>query len=103
MKTEPAVILKVSGLKCDSKGCGFVDPTVKLTLATLKKNTNRPCPKCGANLLTPEDALATALIISTAKLVNSLTAPLSGKRQKREHYRVKMNGTGKVKFEKVDK
>lgn len=38
-------------LCCDTDGCGHEDPAEKLTADLIGK----PCPKCGASLLTAED------------------------------------------------
>lgn len=38
-------------LKCDAEGCDHVEDVAEITVDMVGK----PCPKCGANLLTPED------------------------------------------------
>ena len=43
----------VSGIKCDNINCDYADPSV--TYAEYPQWVNRPCPKCGENLLTQED------------------------------------------------
>jgi hypothetical protein len=45
--------LTISGLKCDTRGCDFRDDEV--TFEQYPKSIGRPCPKCGASLLTQED------------------------------------------------
>lgn len=45
--------INISGLKCDTKGCDFRDDEV--TFEEYPKNIGRPCPQCGASLLTQQD------------------------------------------------
>lgn len=49
--SRPAVTLIIRGLKCDAVGCDFMDPDA----APDETSLDRPCPKCGANLLTEAD------------------------------------------------
>lgn len=48
---------EVSGIKCDTKGCGWSDTSV-LVIDYLDW-VNKPCPDCGGNLLTEADHIAT--------------------------------------------
>lgn len=41
------------GLKCDTPACGWEDMTIRFE--EYEANVNRPCPNCGASILTPED------------------------------------------------
>lgn len=41
------------GIKCDNTKCDFIDKTV--TLKDLDKWFDKPCPKCGTNLLPKDD------------------------------------------------
>ena len=43
----------VCGIKCDNTKCDFLDKTV--TLKTLDSWIDKPCPKCGTNLLPKDD------------------------------------------------
>lgn len=49
------------GIKCDNVNCDFVDETV--LISDYKEWLNKPCPKCGCNLLTQEDYDAVMLIM----------------------------------------
>ena len=49
---RPALDLHFAGIRCDNPDCDFVDRTAK---AGDESWIDRPCPKCGWNLLTRED------------------------------------------------
>ena len=68
---QPAVKLECLGLKCDAPGCGYVDKTVELTPDTVMASIGKPCPKCGASLLTAADAANTLLIQGLVAGVNA--------------------------------
>lgn len=55
-----AVEVYVRGIKCDNSTCGFKDDTVKFE--EYEQWLNKPCPKCGANLLTEEDYASTLIL-----------------------------------------
>jgi hypothetical protein len=61
--------LRIGGIKCDS--CDFTDNTVKESdyLAWL----NKPCPKCGENLLTEEDYEMSLFLRNAVDFMNTLT------------------------------
>lgn len=63
----------VSGLKCDAKDCDYIDEKVKVEDYPLW--LNKPCPACGANLLTEADLKATRAMIAACDWVNSLGIP----------------------------
>lgn len=60
--------IKGSGLTCDNKNCDYVDKTV-LSTDNLEPFINKPCPKCGENLLTLEDYQLNAKVL---ELINSI-------------------------------
>jgi hypothetical protein len=59
------------GLKCDADGCDWSDDSIPV--ADYEKWINRPCPKCGANLLTLEDFQNAQSVLLAAALVNGLS------------------------------
>jgi hypothetical protein len=63
----------VRGLKCDAEGCGYSDMTIRLE--DYPQYLNRPCPDCGANLLTEADLKATQAMIAACDWVNALGIP----------------------------
>lgn len=94
------------GLKCDEKGCGYADWTIKSE--DYHKHVNHPCPKCGSNLLTQADydtfiamekVLNHPVLIWINKIFNILTLGLfSGIRTE-----VIFNGSGKISYGKTGK
>lgn len=53
MSGEPLLIAQSCGLKCDTRGCGWVD--MSITRAEYPLWVNCPCPLCDGNLLTEAD------------------------------------------------
>ncbi|MDP4087622.1 MAG: hypothetical protein Q8934_23955 [Bacillota bacterium] len=91
--TNP-VDLNIYGIKCDS--CDFNDMSVKVE--EYSEWVNKPCPKCGANLLTEDDYNNVKMLMEIAKLANSIL-PSNESNKERVSMEVKMNGTGKMDFE----
>ena len=59
----------VRGLKCDADGCGYADMDIRLE--DYPHYLDKPCPECGASLLTEADLKATQAIIAACDWVNS--------------------------------
>jgi hypothetical protein len=57
------------GLKCDNPHCDFEDETIPIE--DYEKWINKPCPKCGENLLTQEDYDQTMQILDAMSIINS--------------------------------
>lgn len=89
-----AITLNVEGIKCDNPGCDFQDRSVKLE--EYKEWLNKPCPKCGANLLTRTDLVAVAALGIFVDLFN-FDVPDDAS-MKRVPIAVEMDGTGQVSF-----
>lgn len=89
--SEPAVILKINGLKCDAEGCDFKDEDAYPD----ERSLNRPCPKCGANLLTEADLANVRLLQYIAHSVNVKMGP-SPDGCKRESIHCVMDGSGSL-------
>ena len=60
-----------SGLKCDNPTCDWVDETIKIP--EYKDWLNKPCPKCGENVLTEEDFENVKTMLLTASIINSMS------------------------------
>ncbi len=73
---EKNVEVQSSGLKCDNTNCDYDDSTVKFE--DLSKWVDKPCPKCGENLLTLEDFQRAEILMKTVDLVNSISPELFG-------------------------
>lgn len=65
------VEIEDGGLLCDNINCDYHDTTI--LYKDYKDWINRPCPKCGENLLTLEDYNRSVLIHKTVEMYNSLT------------------------------
>ena len=69
--------IKSSGLKCDNVACDWADTTIEIS--AMSDWINRPCPKCGENVLTYNDFLNVQTVMAVIEHVNSL--PKSDKDQ----------------------
>ena len=65
---ETAIITGFFGMKCDTPGCSWSDMTVQRS--EYLSYRNKPCPNCGANLLTDEDWNLVLSMEAAAKWVN---------------------------------
>lgn len=70
MNSENAII-KQSGIKCDNASCDYRDDTVQQD--QYESLVNKPCPKCGENLLTEEDFANSQMLMLVAYFMNTLT------------------------------
>lgn len=71
MSNQPNAVLNVKGIKCDNEACDYTDPTA--TLEQMDSYLNKPCPKCGDSLLTPEDHEALLGLLALTEAINALT------------------------------
>lgn len=94
--------LNIRGIKCDH--CDYSDMEVEAV--DYPDWLNRPCPKCGENLLTEADYHAVLSMMGMARLVNSLSvdAPAE-KTPDRGNLKVTfdLNGTGKAKLLDIER
>ena len=70
----------VQGIQCDNTQCDYVDEDVKYE--DYPEWLNKPCPKCGENLLTEADYNLLKLVIKTAEFVNELDFPEDDREEK---------------------
>lgn len=89
------VRLSIRGIKCDC--CDYRDDDV--VVKDYKKWLNKPCPKCGANLLTKKDYRNVKFLLFFAAIYNAIT-PKAKDEAKEVHYTVEMDGSGKMDFVK---
>ena len=59
------------GLKCDNEKCDWKDETIQFE--DFDQWLNKPCPKCGENLLTQEDYNNSMLMLDVVNFINSLS------------------------------
>lgn len=67
---EQNIEVITGGLKCDNPSCDWVDATVKDE--SLSDWINKPCPKCGENVLTERDYMNAKLLLAAAEIANSI-------------------------------
>lgn len=69
------------GLKCDNPSCDWKDESIHMD--DYKAWLNKPCPKCGENVLTEEDYQNALVLKAMVGMLNSLSTEeiklLSGK------------------------
>ncbi|MET3505476.1 hypothetical protein [Halalkalibacter oceani] len=96
---DQAIRLNITGIKCDTKDCDYNDDSVKVE--EYSEWLNKPCPKCGGNLLTQDDYDNVRMMIN---LTNVLNAVLPTPTEDEEFFNIKvdMNGTGKIDM-KIEK
>lgn len=86
--------LNIKGIKCDNPNCDFLDKTVEFK--DYKAWLNKPCPRCGSNLLTNSDINTVKIMIGIANLINPILRPFAKPDTKKVTVAVEMNGTGQV-------
>lgn len=91
---------EIKGIKCDNSDCDFIDTNVDFN--DYDQWLNKPCPECGANLLTEADYRTCKAIISFVKVINILTWPLGIFAKKTHKLEAKMDGTGRVYFDEIE-
>ncbi len=63
--------LTESGLQCDNPKCDWTDKTINFDV--YKEWINKPCPKCGENVLTQEDHNNAEAVRLAVEMVNSMS------------------------------
>lgn len=91
---KDALELNIYGIKCDV--CDFKDETVKVE--EYEQWLNKPCPKCGANLLTEADFNNVKMLMEFTKMANAIL-PKRDENEEVKKISIKLNGTGEMKFE----
>lgn len=71
MEKKPNIeFTKSPGLKCDNTSCDYKNTEIPET--EIENWINRPCPKCGENLLTEEDYKNSLILEKSIEFINSL-------------------------------
>lgn len=93
-----AIELSIKGVKCDNPSCDYRDDTAEYK--DYEKFLNKPCPKCGSNLLTEKDLTAIKELIEITDVFNQLLSPFVKNNEIKERIAViaEMDGTGKIEF-----
>lgn len=99
-----AVELNIRGIKCDH--CDYQEPNVKFE--DYEKWLNKPCPKCGENLLTEADLNSVKMMVQLANVANEMfPSGFDGDDNKVPEFEkkikasVEMDGSGKMDI-KID-
>lgn len=87
---KPAVELRIKGIKCDAPGCNYRDDSVEFSEAFLDK----PCPQCGASLLTEEDLAFIKALEAQVDWFKTIIPQVEDGLEHEEVLRVHMDGTG---------
>ncbi|MGM0183408.1 hypothetical protein IGK74_002373 [Enterococcus sp. AZ150] len=92
------VSYNIKGIKCDA--CDFKDMSIEVE--KYPEWLNKPCPKCGANLLTQEDLDSVNRMIAAVDMTNKLLESLNVEipdNSEETRVKVDMDGTGIVNME----
>jgi hypothetical protein len=96
---EQAVQFNVMGIKCDTPTCDYNDPSVKVE--DYKDWVNKPCPKCGGNLLTEQDYATVQLMMQITAFANQ-HLPAPDPNEKKVRLAVELDGSGTPKLTPKD-
>lgn len=95
-------VLEIKGIKCDNDSCDYEDHSV--TKHQYKEYLNKPCPKCGSNLLTEAD-MKTVRILDLVfnnivfKLINAFFGLFS---KNKAVGTIDMDGSGKFEVNVIE-
>jgi len=69
---EQATELQITGIKCDNTDCDYRDD--EADFEDYESFLNKPCPKCGENLLTEADLATTRAMMAVTEAINTAFA-----------------------------
>ena len=90
MSDLEAIGVSAGGIKCDA--CDYRDETV--TVESYPEWLNRPCPKCGANLLTQGDFDAVTAILANIRWFNTIAGPVADEADAATPVTIEFDGSG---------
>ena len=96
---KDALTLDIHGIKCDNPNCDFEDMNV--SSSDYDKWVNKPCPKCGQNLLTEEDYRNTLFLMEITKIANKIYPQMKDD-EPIASMKIEMNGTGDMKIDNLE-
>lgn len=92
---KETVKLSIHGIKCDNPKCDYEDMSVQYE--DYPNWLNRPCPKCGANLLTNKDFKTVKVLVEAERIVNKFFGKnKESKDESRVSMTLDLHGTGDV-------
>lgn len=68
---EQNITVTESGLKCDNPSCDWTGPDIRFP--EYREWVNKPCPKCGENVLTMDDYERAEVLRMSIDIANSMT------------------------------
>jgi len=86
--------LNIKGIMCDNSACNYRDDSVQVS--EYKDWLNKPCPQCGANLLTKADFKNIRKLIGLKRIINFLFPWQRKPRSTDVCFSVKMDGSGNM-------
>lgn len=88
--------LRSNGVQCDNPKCDFKDESVGFDRVI--EYLNKPCPKCGANLLTEEDYLNLQIAIATFNLIKANNPEVATLDRNKPYYKIEVETHKKIKL-----
>ena len=90
--------MNIEGIQCDNKNCDYEDDTV--VVQDYKDWLNKPCPCCGANLLTEKDYKLVLAIkrFENSPLIQGLNKLYDKLNKPKVIVEAEMNGTGTIRI-----
>jgi len=95
-----AVEQTIKGIKCDDPGCNYSDMTVSSD--DYLDWLNKPCPNCGANLLTQADYDLVQVITGITDTINEICGDVDYSDEDRDTFSIEMNGSGIPKIKEIE-
>lgn len=86
--------LDIKGIKCDNKNCDYDEPNV--SAEDYHQWLNKPCPKCGTNLLTQADFKVVASMIKAVTFLSRFLPKIEG--EEMVTISIDMDGTGSIQI-----
>ena len=88
--------INIKGIKCDNTKCEYKDPEVKFE--NYSDFVNKPCPSCGANLLTEADfeTVQRMMRLKDSKLMKCVESVGDFLGLKKKNYKVDLDGDGNI-------
>lgn len=96
---ENSIEVQEMGLICDNPKCDWKDETVRSD--QYLDWLNKPCPKCGENVLTDQDYENVQKMFEAVKLLNRV-ADLIGFEESTERVKVTINTHEKISIKSIE-
>ena len=88
---KPAIQTKIKGIKCDAPACTYRDNSVGFD--QYAEYLNKPCPKCGANLLTQADLDFIKTLLDLSLTLSEIIGPVESS-EPETHINFEFDGSG---------